>query len=131
MLCCPSSYRHADIPESSICYTGALLDSVIKIGKEVELLPKCRECFLVSGKGSMGRAVGRSSLLRGPEVLPRVLVCTTSASSKDTLWSHCALAAPFHLPHPSGHWPGSPLPSSCRSTWETQEKDLSCLGAKS
>lgn len=67
MLCCPHSCRHADIPESSICYTGALLDSVIKSAKKVQLFPKCSERFLLSGKGGMGRAVGRSSLLRGPE----------------------------------------------------------------
>lgn len=35
MLCCLLLHSHADIPESSICYTGALLESVIRTGKEV------------------------------------------------------------------------------------------------
>lgn len=35
MLRCLLPRSHADIPESSICYTGALLESVICTGKEV------------------------------------------------------------------------------------------------
>lgn len=33
--------RHLDIPESSICYTGILLESLIKLGREVKYL----RCF--------------------------------------------------------------------------------------
>lgn len=95
MLCCPSSYRHADIPESSICYTGALLDSVIKIGKEVQLIPKCRERFLLSGKGGMGKAVGRSSLLREPEA-PGCFPGCLCALHLHYLRIHCGPTV-FHL----------------------------------
>lgn len=35
-----------DIPESSICYTGALLESVIRPGREVQLFPPCGWVFL-------------------------------------------------------------------------------------
>lgn len=40
MLCCLLSHSHADIPEASICYMGALMESVIRTGQEVWLLPQ-------------------------------------------------------------------------------------------
>lgn len=41
---------HADIPESSICYTGALLESVISTGQGVQLLPQWGCGFLREGR---------------------------------------------------------------------------------
>ncbi|KFW72430.1 Nucleolar protein 6, partial [Pygoscelis adeliae] len=61
---------HMDIPESSICYTGALLESVIRTGQEVELLPHWGCGFLRFGVKGVCGAPG--FLL--PVLSPRVAV---------------------------------------------------------
>lgn len=54
ILCCRLPCSHADIPESSICYMGALLESVIRTGQEVWLLPQWDCGFLKEGQYGEG-----------------------------------------------------------------------------
>lgn len=49
MLCFLLLHSHADIPESSICYNGALLESVIRTGQKVWLVPQQGCGFLKEG----------------------------------------------------------------------------------
>lgn len=58
---------HADIPESSICYTGAVLESVIRVGREV------RSCLKSQGwrRRFLSGVCGRRQGVRGEALGPR------------------------------------------------------------